>query len=233
MKKTNILKRLYYLPTVFIAIMLMGFSCDRDHVEAQYEFRIDIQVTPERITYQVGDTIHLKYKIIDNRLEDLLSGSPILLGNVDLPLRVYFGKRTVEEKLLTTPNAFSTVVNNVPDSLIRRTENGQYTELRYSLTCDMMQGELEVDMLCVLQKSGIYKIEVWKAREFSFNGKKDCSSNYQNPYAANLTYKLNVVNTNYQLMEKSPVPSNVINVTDYPEDEKTQDRGIFWIEVED
>ena len=231
MRPAKTLKRFIYLPFTFVLITLMGFQC-RDVEEPEYDFDIGIYLTPEQVEYKVGDTIKLKYHIYANSLFDTKTGKNIQLGRTRIPFKIYFGKRVADQQLLNLPNRFVIKVNNVSDSLIILKENGQYSEIKYNLGCEMIQNDLEIEIFCVLKKTGIFKLEVWGDNYIYFNGFGDCSEYVYDQQFGNLSYRFRVNNSNIKLLGESPLPPNVF-ISGDPAERKTREKRIFWFKVKD
>lgn len=235
MKKIASIKRYLYFPPLLLLILLMSFTCGKEYPKPEYDFEVGIKISPEKATYKVGDTIRLKYQINDNSLFDSRTGTNILLGQTSIPFEIYFGVRRSDFDLLDNANVFSLLVNNVPDSLINLDQNGQFSELKYNLNCEIVQDNYEAEILCILEKSDIYMLEVYGKKPLYFAGLEDCTQGSPNPYYenyANLSYKFDVNYTNIELMGQSPLPTNVIHIGD-PTIRKSEQKEIFWIKVED
>ena len=234
MKNTIVLKRILYLPVTFVLVSIMGFQCDKYPTdEPEYDFEIGVKITPEQEIYKVGDTIKLNYQIKDNSLFDNRTGKSILLGQTSIPFIIYFGVRSDESQSYSLPNKFVVKVNNALENLISLKENGQFSKLRYNLSCEETQGVFDAEIMCVPQESGIYKFEVWQEKEIYFSGMEDCSEYVTDQHYANLSYKFSVNNSNKKWMKESPLPPNHIIVGVDQTEQKTEEKRIYWIKVVD
>ena len=231
MKNSTKTYRFFYLSLAFSLITLMGFTCESDYdSNLEYDFEIGIKISPEQEIYKVGDTILLTYRINNNRLIDTKTGKIILLGKTSIPFNMYLGKRYIDNTSTSTENVFSVEVNNVPDSLVNLKQHVQFTDLRYHLDCEITQGNFQAEIVCVLEKSGIYKFEVWGNKSVFYSGVENCQAQVPEQNYADLSYKFDVTSTNIQLMEESPLPPNIIGDTSIA---KTNNKEIFWIKVID
>jgi hypothetical protein len=84
-----------YLPITIlcVALLCMGFQCDSDEPEIQFNFREKINLFPAQKSYRVGDTIWLSYTNPNKQLFDNRTSSLIAADTLSVQFQVMFNCR--------------------------------------------------------------------------------------------------------------------------------------------
>lgn len=213
-------------------LLVYGFQCDEEPIYNNiYEFNIPLFVQPNSETYSVNDTIDVGTVILDNKLYDLESGKNIEILCQDIPFELYIGVRHSNINKLADPDDFEVIVNQEVLTDVELETTGQYTWLSSSIALENLDNP-EIDLLqIVCKQKGIFLINPFTFKSLLVNTQENCDNNTFGNNFGSLTHDFPGQETNPELIEKSPLPTNTFISGDrIPR--LTETNKVYWFEVE-
>jgi len=213
----------------FIILLTFGFQCDED-IKPVYEFELPYIVSPVKKEYHVNDTIRISVIIKDRSLKDLKSKNLVEIKCTDIPVWFSVGVREPNYNLLSSNNVFETIVDslNFPYSEIEN--NGQYSKFRARVNDSIFYKEEIVIMKLILKKTGIFMMDPNDYDNIFISKTDSCSTTHQFYDEGILNHIFDVADSNPELLEESPLPSNVYISGDHVP-WQTAEKRIFWFKV--
>lgn len=237
------IKRLTTTILIIFGLLIIGFQCKKDCIESasiddpeyDYDFIVDMNVSPLQKVYNIGDTITLSFEISDNTLFDSKSQTDIELGNVEgnsIRFEMLFGVPYLQSLSATATGLRAFIITNQPD--ITEVSFISQTSIAVDIPCERFEDNFQFELKFVPLESGIFAM--WQLlpklpyQIVHFNPTGSCNDNLNDFQMGDISYKFNVADNNPELLEESPMPCDPNVVTKL--EQRTDEKDFFWIKVE-
>jgi len=200
-----------------------------DDPEYDYNFVVDMNVSPLQKVYNIGDTISITFEILDNTLHDSKSQTDIKIGNLkdeSIYFHLYFDVPYIELGLNVEPKFALTT--NQPDII----NSFDFSEIRTTISCERLDN-FQFEIKCVPLKSGIFTMFQFvnsHSHLVEFNTAGNCNDNLSDFQSGNISYKFDVPDNNPELLEELYIPCNASLIDGI--EQRTEEKDFFWIKVE-
>jgi len=240
------IKQLTTVILIIFGLLIIGFQCkeecNSDNIESvddpeyDYDFIVDMDVSPLQKVYSIGDTIELSFEISNNTLYDSKSQIDIELGHVkgnqicfDMLLGVpYLDVSTFPFE--ADPDFF--VTTDQPDIIY--IDPFSFNEIRANIPCELFSDTFRFDLKLTPLKSGIFCIfkllPLQPDQLIQLNPAGSCNDNLNNFQTGDISYKFNVADNNPELLEELVIPCDASPMRGL--EQKTDEKEFFWIKVE-
>ncbi len=221
------------LIVLFFVFLTFGFQCDDGElfqVENNFEFELPFEVFPVQKEYKINDTIQIFTRIENNSLKDLNSNEQIEIECIDLPIRFYVGVRYFNINEFDSEPLFELVIEATNFQVYSVENNGQASNFVANISEDLFDKETIKIINIIPKRTGIFMMNLFQFGDIYMNRAEDCSSTDPIYDLVNMTHLFDVDDSNPELLEESPLPSNVI-LSEDSHIRLTEEKRIFWFKV--
>ncbi len=258
------LKKLITIILITLGLLTLGFQCKKDcdsddiisidRPEYDYEFIVNMNISPLQKTYNVGDTISLSFEISDNTLYDRKSQTDIELGHVEgnsIRFRVFFGFPYSSDPypdimLITnhpdiTNNEYITGLNNIPNTsgvyefiyMGSPLPNQISPLISVDIPCELFADNFQLELKYIPLSSGISSMFQFLEAPLpddlvKFDTTGTCDDNSSNFQTGAISYKFDISDNNPELLQEFDIPCNTSEILE----QGTEEKDFFWIKVE-
>ncbi len=241
------IKQLTTTTFIILGLLIIGFQCKKECLgdsrlsvnepESDYDFIVDMNVSPLQKVYNIGDTITLSFEISDNTLYDSKSQTEVDLGYVKDKM-IYF-QMFLDIPYIHYPGASSTasdanfyMLTDQPDVITLSPPYFNYVVA--GIPCELFSDTFLFDLKIVPLNSGIFTmyqmLPLLPEMLVQFDTSGSCDTIFDNYQTGDISYRFNVADNNPELLEELYIPCEARPVPGL--EQKTDEKEFFWIKVE-
>ena len=217
----------------FITLITFGFQCEENEDDRYgniYELELPFEIFPVQKQYKINDTLQIIALINDRSLKDLISDNQVAINCTDIPIYFYVGVRVSDFNQLESDDLFEMIIDTNNFKNYHLESNGQYSELKANIAEDILdKGEIDI-MKLIPKAKGIFMINPNSYNSIFINSTGDCNATNPILDKGNMNYLFDVVDSNPELINESPLPNNVFISGDKIPILTVQNR-IYWFKV--
>lgn len=240
------IKKLTTIIFIVFGLFTIGFQCKKEtcnsdniasleSLEYDYDFIVNMNVSPLQKVYNIGDTITLSFEISDNTLYDSKSQTDIELGHIkdnEIYFDMYIDVPYIDLSSLSfdqDPNFF--ITTNQPDIIYI---HPYFNEVTASIPCELISDTFRFEIKLVPLKKGIYAAyRIFPPPSFlellvQFNPAGSCGDNLNDFQIGDISYEF--TDNNPELLEELVMPCDATPIIGL--EQKTDEKEFFWIKVE-